>query len=294
MSTEHDATMEIKDRVAMHSGPGGVPLVELTHRSGSSALATPHGAHVLSWKTAAGTEQLFMSPRALFAPEKAIRGGVPIIFPQFGPGALPTHGFGRIRQWHLVKSAEDQNGIVSVTFALENSPDTFKLWPHQFRAEMTVALSDSLRFELLLSNRGSAPLSFQCAFHTYFAISDISSIRVRGLANVDYLDNLQGRRRERGSDADLTVDREIDRVYVDAPNPTVLKDSGGEIEITKHGLSDVVAWNPWIEKSKTLTDLEPESYRKFICLETGRVGTPVVVAPGQSYACGQSLRAIAP
>jgi len=45
------------------------------------------------------------SSKAIFKEEKAIRGGVPIIFPQFGGGPLPQHGFGRNSKFDLLETS---------------------------------------------------------------------------------------------------------------------------------------------------------------------------------------------
>ena len=42
------------------------------------------GAHVARWSPRGQQPVLFMSSTSLFAPGKAIRGGVPVIFPWFG------------------------------------------------------------------------------------------------------------------------------------------------------------------------------------------------------------------
>ncbi|MES2106056.1 MAG: D-hexose-6-phosphate mutarotase, partial [Pseudomonadota bacterium] len=62
----------------------------LRAQDGAQAGITAHGAHVCSWIPAAGKEQLFLSKTSEFRDGAAIRGGVPVIFPQFaGLGSLP-------------------------------------------------------------------------------------------------------------------------------------------------------------------------------------------------------------
>lgn len=43
------------------------------------------GATVINW-TVNGEEQLFVSGQSKWDQSKAIRGGIPVVFPQFGPG----------------------------------------------------------------------------------------------------------------------------------------------------------------------------------------------------------------
>ena len=63
------------------------------------------GAQVTAWQLPGERPILFTSPNSAFAPGRAIRGGIPIIFPWFGPSrhapAAPQHGFARTAAWHL-------------------------------------------------------------------------------------------------------------------------------------------------------------------------------------------------
>jgi glucose-6-phosphate 1-epimerase len=58
----------------------------------------------------------------------------------------------------------------------------------------------------------------------------------------------------------------------------------------KQNLRDVVVWNPWQDKTPSFTDLAPDDYTHFVCVEAGSVGEPVVIPPGERVVCGQTLR----
>src|SRR3954447_25415111 len=77
-------------------GPGGLIRLEITTRFATAHIYL-HGAHVTHFQPAGFSPVLFLSPASRFAPDKAIRGGVPVIFPWFGPhpkeSSLPMHGF---------------------------------------------------------------------------------------------------------------------------------------------------------------------------------------------------------
>ena len=74
----------------------GLDAVELRAPDGARATVLLHGGHVVSWVPAGADEQLYLSPKSSFAPGSAIRGGVPVIFPQFNTrGPLQRHGFAR-------------------------------------------------------------------------------------------------------------------------------------------------------------------------------------------------------
>ena len=112
-------------------GPSEI-LVSMSHTFSckySSFTIQSHGAHVTSWKSAAvgngEQELLYVSPQALMdTPEKAIRGGVPICWPQFsemGPYGM-AHGWARSTKWDLLSAdkATEPGGSdsVSITFSL--------------------------------------------------------------------------------------------------------------------------------------------------------------------------------
>src|SRR3954463_4746369 len=79
-------------------GPGGLIRLEITTRLATAHLYL-HGAHVTHFQPTGTSPALFLSEASKFSKEKAIRGGVPVIFPWFGPNAensaLPMHGFAR-------------------------------------------------------------------------------------------------------------------------------------------------------------------------------------------------------
>src|SRR5579862_7041950 len=96
----------IPEVVTFDQGEGGLDRVLIT-----SALAEGeiylHGAHVTHWRPAGAKPVLFMSADSLFQKDKPIRGGVPIIFPWFGPRQghpeSPAHGFARTHPWTVAE-----------------------------------------------------------------------------------------------------------------------------------------------------------------------------------------------
>ena len=94
-------------------GPAAVPPV-LTLRAddGATAEVHRHGAHVTSWRPMGeADDRLYLSARSEFSGAAAIRGGVPVIFPQFAAeGPLPKHGFARTTTWTLRDNRHDADG----------------------------------------------------------------------------------------------------------------------------------------------------------------------------------------
>ena len=239
-----------------------------------------------SWVPARGSERLFVSERTSFATGAAIRGGVPVIFPQFSTfGPLPKHGFARTAPWALASQVEDR-----ATYRLTDSPKTRALWPHRFVAELTAAVSgDALDITLEVTNRDSAPLSFTAALHTYLRVDDIDQVRIVGLDGLRYSDTADGGKEKRESSRDLAIVGTVDRIYFNALQPVEMRDGGRRVRATMTGFRDVVIWNPGARGGAGLSDLEPDGYRHMVCVEAARIGDVVELQPGEAWAGSQHL-----
>ncbi|MEP6858904.1 MAG: D-hexose-6-phosphate mutarotase, partial [Gemmatimonadales bacterium] len=175
-------------------GKNGMSTVLLSHPSGSSADVYLNGAHVTSWIPAGGKEVLFMGKTATFAPGDPIRGGIPVVWPQFANiGALPQHGFARKTEWQLAENADPSDDPSSVKLVLTDDHRTRELFPYHFRTELTVTIDDkSLQVKLDAFNTGDELFTFTAALHTYIAVADIRESALRGLTGKWYLDKTQG------------------------------------------------------------------------------------------------------
>ena len=254
---------------------------------GSTARISRHGAQVLSWIPADGREQLFMSPLSELGGSAPIRGGVPVIFPQFADyGPLPKHGFARDCAWRF--DGKEQDG--SATLRIEDSPATRARWPHAFACRLTVSVGDArLAIALEIENRDASTFEFTVALHTYLRVDDIDHARVEGLRGTRYRDRTVNDGGVVEEASTLAITGEVDRLYVDAPRRLVLTEPGRRLTIASEGFADVVVWNPWIEKARLLTDLPDDGYRSMLCIEPATVATPVRLAPGERWKGTQTL-----
>ncbi|MGC3980277.1 MAG: D-hexose-6-phosphate mutarotase [Steroidobacteraceae bacterium] len=254
--------------------------------AGASVEVHDYGAHVTSWRTADGVERLFLSQRAEFGAGKAIRGGVPIIFPQFaGLGPLPKHGFARTKSWQRVSSNAD-----SVLFTLQDDAATRANWPHAFTAEYLIQLGDNrLQMTLCIRNTGVQAFTFTAALHTYLRVTDIDRVSVTGLVGLRYSDSAAGGAMALENSSAVRIAGEVDRIYFDALEPIVVHESGRTLECSARGFTDAVIWNPGAVKAAALADLEPEGYRHMLCVEAAIIGTPVSLLPGESWSGAQQL-----
>jgi glucose-6-phosphate 1-epimerase len=273
----------------------GQPAVTLCTASGARATVLLHGAHVVSWIPAGGSERLYLSERSAFGDGTAVRGGVPVIFPQFnlrGPDfSLPKHGFARTRSWSIDPDGRDDGAGDSAVarFRLQNDAVTRAMWPHAFSLTLTVSLgAHTLDLALSVCNRGAEPLDFTAALHTYLQVADISLVSVGGLQGVRYIDTVTNLA-DVGVGADLTFQSETDRIYYEVPGPVTLAAPDGRLDVSMEGFRDVVVWNPWAERCASLPDMPPDGYRRMVCLEAAVIEQPVRLAVDGSWLGRQAL-----
>lgn len=277
---------------------GDLPGARLRSATGCTSEVYRHGAHVASWRDADGEDIIFLSSEAVFKPPKAIRGGIPLCFPQFsdlGPLAQ-QHGFARNEQWQLVDPPAngDEDGG-NVTMRLVSSDATKALWPHDFVADFSARLEgDEMHTSLTVRNTDREPFEFTVALHTYFAVGDIAHATVEGLRGASYLDSLDGRREKVDECEAVAFAKEVDRIYRNTPDVLTVRDDANDrsIVVQKTNLPDAVVWNPWVDKCAKTGDLGDGDYKSFLCVEAAATSTPVVVRPGAEWTCGQVLRVV--
>jgi glucose-6-phosphate 1-epimerase len=272
-------------------GQGDLPKVVVTSPDAASAEFYLSGGHVTSWQSAVGGERLFLSQKAVFRAGTAIRGGVPVIFPQFsGFGRLAKHGFARVMPW-------EYTGLVNDTarFILRDSDETRLIWDHVFELELGVRVSGKvLTLGLNVRNTGKAPFTFTAALHTYLRIrNDIESVIVEGLGGLHYRDSAAGDVERVQAEPELKISGEVDRIYLRALTPVTVSGMGQATRVEMTGFQDVVIWNPGPEKGAALSDLEPEGYRQMLCVEAGVINAPVELAPGSAWQGAQIITALA-
>jgi len=235
------------------------------------------GAQVTAWQPPGERPVLFTSPNSAFASGRAIRGGIPIIFPWFGPSrhtpTAPQHGFARTATWHLDGVETAGSGSLTLTLSLADGDVGSPFWPEPFRAIYTVTFAQTLSLCLAVQNRAKHPIVFEEALHSYFAISDIAEVGISGLAGTSYIDKTDAARRKLQTTDLVTITAETDRVYLDTPRQCLIEDRGWRrrIGIEKDGAASSVVWNPWAEKAAAMVDLGDPAWRVMVCVESGNI-----------------------
>lgn len=278
-------------------GPGG-PILEVQTEQ-CEARVSAYAAHVASWTpflpgAASPAPGLFCSPRTAWGGGKAIRGGVPVCWPWFGPRrndpkpdgkASPAHGFARTRPWHVERVELADNGRVEVTFLLVSDDDTLALWPHAFEARLVCALGTTLNLSLVVKNVDDTPFEMEGALHTYLTVSDVEQVKLTGLEGTRFFDKVKGVESAWGREP-LMLRDETDSVFIGTKSAVVIEDPGLQrtIRVEKSGSQSTIVWNPWLVKATAMADLGGDVWRSFVCVEAANVAPHVVpLSPGATH-----------
>lgn len=271
---------------------------ELFHGRPSHVLRLPqgdhlrvlqHGAHIVSW-VAGCRERFFLSPRARFDGRSAIRGGVPVCFPQFNQrGPLPKHGFARNLSWEVDGPTICTSETASLILCLRDGESTRAYWPQAFEARLRLDLSPgSLQITLSVRNTDTRPLDFSGALHSYLAVDDIAEARLEGLQGRAEWDAVRDHHGQGA--AVLRFEGEFDRVYAAAPRPLHLREGRQRLEIAQSpSWAQTVVWNPGAALCATLGDMPTEGYRRMLCVEAAQVLAPIRLPAGGEWAGWQRL-----
>ena len=264
--------------------------------AGASATVYLHGAHLTHWQPAGQEPVIFLSEKSDFAPGKAIRGGVPICFPWFGPRsdgqAGPSHGYARIQEWDpafaaLVPGAEGDQ--VYLTFALYPNEESRSLGFDNVRAAFEVIVGKTLTMRLTAANSGTEPLRIEEALHTYFAVKDVRTTALTGLESALYRDKTDGMKEKTTPAGPLLLVSETDRVFPANTATVQIHDEGNGrvITVEKTNSATTVVWNPWSDLAAKLVDMADDAWPGFVCVETANVATDAItLLPGESQEMG--------
>jgi len=272
----------------------GLPAVELALPQGDSLRVMLHGAQVLSWMSG-GQERLYLSSISTMDGQAAIRGGVPVCFPQFnqrGPQAerLPKHGFARNLPWQAdapVLSADS----AQLCLHLQDNDRTRVWWPQAFALQLHITLRPgALRISLNVHNTDTQPLAFSGALHTYLAVPDVTHAQLQGLggqAEWDAVANTHASAAET-----LQFAAEFDRVYAASPQALRLND---QLDIQQSASwANTVVWSPAQALCQNLTDMPEDGWRHMLCVEAAQVYEPIHLPAGERWEGWQQLTVITP
>ncbi|RFC35094.1 MAG: glucose-6-phosphate 1-epimerase [Candidatus Nitrotoga sp. SPKER] len=267
----------------------GLIIACIANKQAQSTIAL-QGAHVMTFEPVGEKPIIWLSPAAKLIRGKSIRGGVPICWPWFGAHAtdssFPGHGFARTVPWQIVASEALSDGSTRITFELPQSSIPVTQWPHACQVRNIITIGKQMIVELVTENTGQTMFEIGEALHTYFAISDVDKIRITGLEGCTYLDKVGDWQRRTQAGA-ITINTEVDRLYVNTDSDCLIVDSGHNrcIRVAKRGSLSTVVWNPWVEKATKMGDFGSDTgYRGMVCVESANAAENVVkIAAGARH-----------
>lgn len=281
-------------------------LVVLTVPGGASLTIATYGAHVTHWGHALAPRALWMSSLSAKGRQGAIRGGVPIAFPQFAnQGPLSLHGFARTQIWTVLSTKSGDDSAEAV-LGLEPNAETLALWPHKFALKYTVRLAPAqLILSLAVTNTDAVAWEFTSCLHTYLRVPQIAECSLTGLQGAEYTDKVDGGKLKTEAADALRVPAAsaessphgdgtegfVDRIYKGPSKRTVLAGGGLEYAIEQAAWPDTVVFNPWEtgKKGDKGPDFDDDGYQHLLCVEPAIAAAPQSLQPGETWEGSQTL-----
>lgn len=274
--------------IRLDAGRGGLARLSIDTAACSAELYL-QGAHLCRWQPRSQAHPvLWMSAESRFESGAPIRGGVPVCFPWFaakaGDPSAPGHGVARINPWRLESATIEPDGAALLRLALVCGPQHTAHLPHDVGLALEFRLGAALSMAFSVTNPGPAPVTFEEALHTYFAVDDVRHVTVAGLKGATYIDKVDGGRRKTQAEDLVTIDAETDRLYLGTGSDVTLSDPARRrsIRVVKTGSRSTVVWNPWVAKSKAMPDFGDDEWPGMICIETANAADNAVTVPARA------------
>jgi glucose-6-phosphate 1-epimerase len=235
------------------------------------------GAQLLSAEIIEGVDIFYLSPSSQENMTK--RGGIPIIFPQFGNfGKLKKHGYARDFNWVKVNS-NITDGVEIVEYSLiMNNLTNIEL---DFEAELYLIFklikNSSLSIELQINNTGVNAFSFTGGLHPYFKIKSRKDLKIYGLDNSGYIDT-----DPKINSYNLNGDTGLERLFLNNSNIELFT-GYNQFDLAMFGFENWMIWNPGKIGAALLGDLPNHDWDKFICIEPVIKENPVFLKPNQNF-----------
>lgn len=283
-----NARFGLDRQVRFEAGQAGLPLAVVDNRHASARIALL-GGQVLDFQPHGAAPVLWISRQSHYTVGKAIRGGVPICWPWFGPHptdpAKPNHGIVRTRLWQLRATESAADGTTRLVLGIADDAATRALWPYAFDLEVRITIGVALTVELLARNTGVETFVCTGALHSYFTVGDLAHMQIEGLDGRTYLDKANGSQRaiQHGP---VTIATETDRIYLDTAADCLIHDPALKrtIRVAKSGSRTTVVWNPWIDKARAFSDMADDEYTSMVCVETANADEDTITLdPGGAH-----------
>jgi glucose-6-phosphate 1-epimerase len=288
--SESNIDFMIQPQMQFTQDENGLEYIEINNPLATAKIAL-QGGHVLTWQPKSQAESvLWLSSNARYVKGRSVRGGIPICWPWFGAhptdSTLCAHGFARVIPWQLVDADTLRNGATRLFLQMMETAESRRQLSYPHLLSMTITIGETLKIDLATTNKASHPFVVGEAFHTYFNVSDISNVHVKGLEDALYSDKVFAYER-RVEKNDVRFNGEFDRVYLNTTADCVVEDIGynRRIRVSKSGSQSTIVWTPWADKAAQMGDMgAPDEWRTMVCVETANaLENAVVISPNRTH-----------
>ncbi|WP_283709718.1 D-hexose-6-phosphate mutarotase [Pseudoalteromonas prydzensis] len=281
--------MKLSPSVSIEQTDTGLEYINVASEFCSAKIFL-QGAQLTEFTPIGKKPLIWVSSEEDYQEGKSVRGGIPICWPWFGVNPnpdWPIHGVARTSLWRADEVTEQDEQInVSLTLPMTLVDETY--WPHKSKLKVEFVLTTKLEVRLTTTNLSNQTITFTQALHTYFPTPAITETQVDGLQGSQYIEFGEGPFEQNEL---VGFARETDMVYTQAANMQRIITPDGIIEVGRENSSSCVLWNPWIEKSKRLSNFADDEYHTMLCLEAANVmDDSAVVAPGESHTLTTTIR----
>jgi glucose-6-phosphate 1-epimerase len=239
------------------------------------------GAHVLQ-ASINDRQLLYLSPLPNDA-QHAVRGGIPVLFPQFANhGPHKKHGFARDLPWQLLEESANANGQ-RLVLELQIQQGDQLYWPYSVRLVLTTQLlSNALNMHLQVCNLGSTQFAWSGGLHPYIYVADLCASQLLGLQGAAVQDRYDlGRTTE--TEASVSLSGEEFECLYDSQAQLRLQTPSHIIQLSMTGFDQWVVWNPGVIGAQAIKDLPDQDWKHFVCIEPVRLSRPSVLQPGEVF-----------
>ncbi|WP_062567482.1 MULTISPECIES: D-hexose-6-phosphate mutarotase [Pseudoalteromonas] len=281
--------MKLSPSVTIEQSETGLEFIKVASEFCDATIFL-QGAQITEFTPTGKKPLLWVSQQEDYQEGKGVRGGIPICWPWFGVSqneGWPAHGVARTGLWRAEQVKEEENSIY-ISLSLPMNQIDEKYWPHKTKLLVEFILSTSLEVRLTTTNLDNETLNFTQALHTYFPTPAIEETKVDGLQGSKYIEFGEGPFEQHDL---VSFARETDMVYTQAQDTQRIITPDGIIEVSRENSRSCVLWNPWIDKSKRLSNFADDEYHVMLCLEAANVlEDSVELAPGDKHTLVTSLR----
>ncbi|MGK0338313.1 MAG: glucose-6-phosphate 1-epimerase [Candidatus Azotimanducaceae bacterium] len=318
--------MQLSNSVELQSASNQVDILVIDNDLAKAQISL-HGGHILSFKPKSDNrERLWVSQVAVLDGTKPIRGGIPICWPWFGahpskaePSKAdlskadlskadlskdrPAHGYVRTQQWHLIDCVDSDIGTV-ITLKPESAvnPGFDVEGEDDVDLQLMVSIGHKLEVQLTTKNTGAKAFKFGGALHSYFNVEDIRQTQLHGLSG-DYLDKTLSFSKRDSSNRDSSdkisfpittpenyrFQKETDNIHLTLEKHFTVRTASFSIDVESQGHDSIVVWNPWIEKSIAMADMQDGGYQSMLCVEAA-ITQGVILAPNEQHTLTQIIQ----